>query len=121
MSVSRTAARLIATCVASGALVGAAAMPALAAGVGHDRDNGRVYSDSHRGDHDGHFGDRGWDRDRGWGHDRDRDRGWHHGWDRDRGWHHGWDRDRGWGHDRDRDRGWHHGWDRDYDRPLGHR
>ncbi|MFD7482038.1 hypothetical protein [Streptomyces mirabilis] len=41
MSVSRKAVRLIATCVATGALVGAAAMPALAAGGGHDRDNGR--------------------------------------------------------------------------------
>ncbi|WP_406438476.1 hypothetical protein OHB00_27430 [Streptomyces sp. NBC_00631] len=98
MSVSRTMARLIATCVASGALVGAAAIPALAAGPGHDRDHGRRYSHSHRGDdHDGRFGD----------HDRYRDRGWHHGWDHDR------DRDR----DRDRDWRGHHGWDRDR---IGH-
>ncbi|GAA5006718.1 hypothetical protein [Streptomyces siamensis] len=115
MSVSRTTVRLIATFVATGALVGAAAMPALAAGAGHDRDNGRGYSHSDRGDrhHDGHFGD----RDRGW------DRGEHRGWDRDR--HHRWDRDRhhGWDRDRDRDRGWHHGWDRDrhhgWDRDRG--
>jgi hypothetical protein len=74
MSVSRTTVRLIATCVASGALVGAAAMPALAAGADHDRDNGRSYSHSHWSDHDrdGRFGD----RDRGW----DRGQGRHHGW-----------------------------------------
>ncbi|MFE1310567.1 hypothetical protein [Streptomyces sp. NPDC058755] len=107
MSVSRTTVRLIATCVASGALIGAAAMPALAAGADHDRDNGRSYSHSHRSGyhHDGHFGD----RDRGWGRD----------WDR-----RGWD-DRGWGRGRDRDQGWHHGWysdrHRDHDRYLGHR
>lgn len=106
MSVSRTTVRLIATFVASGALVGAAALPALAAGAGHDRDGGRAYSHS-RGDdrdRDGRFGD----------HDRDRDRGWHrwdHDRDRDRGWHRGWDRrwDRRWDRDWDRDRGWHHG------------
>ncbi|MFE2471370.1 hypothetical protein [Streptomyces mirabilis] len=34
MSVSRKAVRLIATCVATGALVGAAAMPALGGGRG---------------------------------------------------------------------------------------
>lgn len=72
MSVSRTTVRLIATWVASGALVGVAAMPALAAGHGHDRDHGRSYSHSHRGDRDRHFGD----RNRGW----DRDQGRHHGW-----------------------------------------
>ncbi|MFF8425812.1 hypothetical protein ACF07Y_11695 [Streptomyces sp. NPDC016566] len=121
MSVSRTTVRLIATFVASGALVGAAAMPALAAGADHDRDNGRSYSHGYRSDrhHDGHFGDRDWDRGRDW--DRDRDRG--RDWDRGRGW----DGDRGWGRDRDRDRdrGWHHGWypdrHRDHDRYFGHR
>ncbi|MGW5201617.1 hypothetical protein [Streptomyces spiralis] len=102
MSVSRTTARLIATFVASGFLVGAAAMPALAAGADHHRDNGRSYSHSHRSeairsdhDHDGHrdrFGD--WDRDRGRHHGRYQDRhrnwGWHHGWypNRHRGHHH---------------------------------
>ncbi|MFE2095891.1 hypothetical protein [Streptomyces sp. NPDC059468] len=119
MSVSRTTVRLIATFVASGALVGAAAMPALAAGADHDRDNGRSYSHGYRSDrhHDGHFGDRDWDRGRDWDRDRDRD------WDRGRGW----DGDRGWGRDRDRDRdrGWHHGWypdrHRDHDRYFGHR
>ncbi|MEU6575179.1 hypothetical protein [Streptomyces sp. NPDC046805] len=100
MSVSRTAVRLIATFVASGALVGAAALPALAAG--HDGDNGRSYSHSSWGDdddRDGRFGDwdRGWHRDR----DRDWDRGWHRGWPRNHGWHHGWYGHRHW------DRGWH--------------
>lgn len=95
MSVSRTTLRLIATCVASGALVGAAALPALAAGTGPDRDNGRAYSHSRWSDRDGRFDDR--DRD------RDRDRGGRHGWDRDRN------------HDRDRYRDWrgHRGWDHD--------
>ncbi|MGW0082879.1 hypothetical protein [Streptomyces sp. NPDC003393] len=86
MSVSRTTARLIATFVASGFLIGAAAMPALAAGSDHHRDNGRTHSHSHRseavrGDHDGRHGRFG-DRDRGRHHGRhhDRNRGWHHGW-----------------------------------------
>ncbi|MER6067087.1 hypothetical protein [Streptomyces sp. NPDC001792] len=111
MSVSRTTIRLLATCVASGALVGAAALPALAAGSDHDRDNGRSYSHSYWSghDHDGRFGY----RDR-W--DRDRDGGWR--WDRDRGC---WVRDWGW----HRDHGWHHGWygdrHRDHDRYFGHR
>jgi hypothetical protein len=100
MSVSRTTIRLIATCVASGALVGATAMPALASGVGHDRDNGRGYSHSHwtDRDHDGRFGDRGRDRARGWdwGRGRDRERGW--GWDQGR--HHGWYSERHEDHDR---------------------
>ncbi|MEU2926002.1 hypothetical protein ABZ636_13295 [Streptomyces sp. NPDC007251] len=93
MSVSRTAVRLIATCVASGALVAAAAMPALAAGGDHDRDNGRDYSHSRWSghDHDGRFGDRDGGRHWGWHHDR----GWHSGWHR----HHGWYGEH-WGHDR---------------------
>ncbi|MFJ9863395.1 hypothetical protein [Streptomyces sp. NPDC101165] len=121
MSVSRTTVRLIATFVASGALIGAAAMPALAAGGDHDRDNGMSYSHSYRSGHhhDDHFGDRGWDRGRGW----DGDRGWdgHRGWDRSRGW----DGDRGWDRGWDRDQGRHHGWysdrHRDHDRYFGHR
>ncbi|MFF4764015.1 hypothetical protein [Streptomyces sp. NPDC001292] len=89
MSVSRTALRLIATCVASGALVGAAALPALAAG-GHDRDNERSFPHSRSAedvridhDHDGR---------RGHFDDRYRYRGWHHGWYNNRHWyrHHGW-------------------------------
>ncbi|MFF8944385.1 hypothetical protein ACF1A5_19360 [Streptomyces sp. NPDC014864] len=112
MSVSRTTVRLIATFVASGALVGAAAMPALAAGSGHDRDSGRGYSQSYRSDHDRHYGDwdRDGDRDRGRHHDRDWDRRWDHRWDHrwdrdwdhrwNRGWHHGWYNDRRWDHDR---------------------
>ncbi|MET7380697.1 hypothetical protein ABZT08_18060 [Streptomyces sp. NPDC005526] len=135
MSVSRTTVRLIATFVASGALVGAAAMPALAAGSGHDRDSGRGYSQSYRIEHDRHFGDRDrdgdrgrhHDRDRGRHHDRDHDRDWDHRWDRR--WNHRWDRDwdRRWDRDWDRrwDRGWHHGWynDRrwDHDRYPGGR
>ncbi|WP_159024951.1 hypothetical protein [Streptomyces sp. CB01373] len=98
MSVSRTALRLIATCVASGALVGAAALPALAAGADHDgarnlpqsqrADLFRIDHDHDRDDRHGHFGDR--DRD------RDRDRAWHHGWYNNRPWyrHHGWYGDR---------------------------
>jgi hypothetical protein len=87
MSVSRTAVRLIATCVASGALVAAAAMPALAAGGDHDRDHGRSYSHSRWSghDHDGRFGDR--DRHHGWSRHHDRGRHWHHGW---YGEHRGW-------------------------------
>jgi hypothetical protein len=70
MSVSRKAARLIAAFVASGALVGAAAMPAMA--TGHDRDNGRSYHH-----HDGRSGDRdhrhhGRFHNRHWGHDHGR-------------------------------------------------
>lgn len=88
MSVSRTAVRLIAACVASGAFVAAAAVPALADGVAHGRDTRGSHSadyrsDAVRGDH-GHAG--GLDRDGGWYRDRDRgrfgdgDRGRHHGW-----------------------------------------
>ncbi|MEV6741730.1 hypothetical protein AB0N14_34450 [Streptomyces sp. NPDC051104] len=110
MSVSRTALRLIAACVASGALMGAAALPAFADGGSHIREQGRSYAHSdgldtvrdHDRDHD-----RGYRH--GHGHDRDRFRGW----DRDRGRHHGWYGDRR--HDRRlggwlRDRGRHHGW-----------
>ncbi|MEU0597444.1 hypothetical protein ABZ484_04130 [Streptomyces sp. NPDC006393] len=106
MSVARTTARLIATCVASGVLVGGAAVPALAAGAGHDRDNGRSYPQSYHSqgirsdhDHDGRH-DRFGDRDRGWHHDHDRDR-----WDHDRGRHHGW----------------HHGWYRHHDHHFNRR
>ncbi|MGW1893565.1 hypothetical protein ACWCP6_25445 [Streptomyces sp. NPDC002004] len=97
MSVSRTTVRLIATCVASGALVGMAAMPALADGGSHDRDNGGSYSRSHRpGDN---WGDHHGDRNRGWYGDRyrdhrhlpygDRDRfgDWILGWGLQHGWH----------------------------------
>ncbi|MFI1290602.1 hypothetical protein ACIQCF_30750 [Streptomyces sp. NPDC088353] len=99
MSVSRTALRLLATCVASGALVGAAALPSMAAG-NHDRDNGRSFPHSRpaegRFDHDfdgrlGHFGD------------RYPYRAWHHhGWYNNRHWdrRHGWDRHHGWYGDR---------------------
>ncbi|MGW2936146.1 hypothetical protein ACWDA7_30825 [Streptomyces sp. NPDC001156] len=91
MSVSRNVVRLFATCVASGALVGVAALPALANESGHDRDLGSDYSHSYR--HDGlrsgylYLGDR--DRDRGWdnGYGRDWGRGWDNGYDRD--WDHG--------------------------------
>jgi len=95
MSVSRTTARLIAAFVASGALIGAAAMPAMAAD--HDRDRGRSYQHIRIDEHDGHHGrftDRdhrrhGWYNSRHWG----RDHGRHHGWygDRylDRDHHHG--------------------------------
>ncbi|MEU9454798.1 hypothetical protein [Streptomyces sp. NPDC048277] len=105
MSVSRTAVRLIATFVASGAIVGAAALPALAVGADHDHGFGRSYShDRWDGrDHDGHF------------RDRDRRHGWDRNWDRDR--HHGWDR--GW--DRDRRHGWDNDRYRDHDRYFGHR
>ncbi|MFD0132429.1 hypothetical protein ACFVIL_00450 [Streptomyces sp. NPDC127159] len=48
MSVSRTTVRLFATFVASGALVAAAAMPALADNGSHGRDHGRSYSQAHR-------------------------------------------------------------------------
>ncbi|MFJ8363466.1 hypothetical protein [Streptomyces sp. NPDC093984] len=112
MSVSRTALRLIAACVASGALVGATALPALADGGSHIREQGSSYAHSDRVDTV-----RGHDHDRGYrhGHDHDRDR--FHGWDRDRGRHHGWygDRHHGWYGDR------HHGWygDRHHDRRLG--
>ncbi|MFJ2306255.1 hypothetical protein [Streptomyces sp. NPDC087787] len=98
MSVSRTALRLIATCVASGALVGAAALPALAAGADHDgarnlpqsqrADLFRIDHDHDRGDRDGRHGHFG---------DRDRNRAWHHGWYNNRPWyrhHHGWYGDR---------------------------
>ncbi|MFJ2734857.1 MULTISPECIES: hypothetical protein [unclassified Streptomyces] len=112
MSVSRTALRLIATCVASGALVGAAALPALAAGADHDgarnlpqsqrADLFRIDHDNDRDDRHGHFGDRDRDRDDRHGHfgdrdrDRDRNRAWHHGWYNNRPWyrHHGWYGDR---------------------------
>ncbi|MFE2699172.1 hypothetical protein [Streptomyces mirabilis] len=65
--------------MASGALVGAAAMPALADQGGHDRDIGRSYSYRHisdavRGDRD-HDHDR--DRDRFGDRDRDRRHGWY--------------------------------------------
>ncbi|WP_158103798.1 hypothetical protein [Streptomyces carpinensis] len=105
MSVSRTAARLLATCVASGILVGAAAMPALAAGADHHRDNGRAYPHSQR-----------WEGNRN-DHDHDGRRGRFGDWDRDRGRHHGWYDDR-------RDQGRHHGWfhnrHRDHHHFLGH-
>ncbi|MFF3663884.1 hypothetical protein [Streptomyces olivochromogenes] len=120
MSVSRTTVRLIAICMASGALVGAAAMPALADQGGHDRDNGRSYS--HRHTSDAVRGDRGHggDRDRGWYRDRghDRDRGWYRDHDRDRDRFGDHDRDR----DRfgDRDRGRRHGWYDDQHRHHDH-
>ncbi|MGW3508677.1 hypothetical protein [Streptomyces sp. NPDC000994] len=98
MSVSRTALRLLATCVASGALVGAAALPALADGD-HDRDNGRSFSHSRPVEGVG-FG-RDYDRRRGHFDDRYRYRGWHHGWYNNR---RHWDRHHGWYNDR------HHGW-----------
>lgn len=101
MSVSRNVLRLIATCVASGALVGAAALPALA--------DGRSHPHSYRphtvvGDYD---------------HSSDRARGWgrHHGWHR--GPHHGHDRFGNWGPRR------HHGWfferQRHHNHYAGHR
>ncbi|MEW2497740.1 hypothetical protein ACWEQU_22875 [Streptomyces nodosus] len=76
MSVFRTTARLIATCVATGALVGAAAMPALA-------------QDSHRSS--------------AVRVDHDHDRGLYGGFGRDGGRHHGWNYGHhrhhfGWGH-----------------------
>ncbi|MCW7941346.1 hypothetical protein AAW14_04600 [Streptomyces hygroscopicus] len=111
MSASRTTVRLIATFVASAALVGAAALPALADGGGHDRDKGRSFSYGYRshvvGSYHDHVGDRDRDRDG----DRDRNRGWSGdrgtarlrdhfgGWDRNRGRHHGWFGDRHWHHD----------------------
>ncbi|MEV5986487.1 hypothetical protein AB0L85_15955 [Streptomyces sp. NPDC052051] len=91
MSVTRKAVRLIAACVASGALVGAAAMPAMAASP----DSGRSYTQSRQVegyDHDGHRGHYGdWGRDRhhhhgGYGHRR---------WDWGHSRHHG-----GYGHHR---------------------
>ncbi|MFE2566868.1 hypothetical protein [Streptomyces mirabilis] len=84
MSVSRTTVRLIAICMASGALVGAAAMPALADQGGHDRDSGRSYSYRHTSD--AVRGDRDHDRDRDRFGDRDRDR--RHGWYGDQHRHH---------------------------------
>jgi hypothetical protein len=116
MSVSRNVVRLFATCVASGALVGAAALPALANAGCHDRDLGRNYSNSYR--HDGYrsgyvyLGDRDRDRDRGWysGYDRDRDRGWDNGYDRDRdrGWnrHHNHHHHGNWGRHHNHNHGW---------------
>ncbi|MFF4211219.1 hypothetical protein ACFYZE_18065 [Streptomyces sp. NPDC001796] len=108
MSVSRTVLRLIAACVASGALVGAAALPALADGGSRIREQGRSYAQSDRPDA---VGDHGRDHDRGYGHRHGHDRDHFHGWDR--GHHHGWYGDRH--HDRRlgdwlRDRGRHHGW-----------
>jgi hypothetical protein len=81
MSVARTTVRLIATAVASVALVGAAAMPALA--DGHDGDHNRSYSHSHS---NGAWRDHGRDHGR-FGHwDRGRHHTWYgnHGRDRDR-------------------------------------
>jgi len=97
MSVSRTTARLIAAFVASGALVGAAAMPAMAAD--HDRDR---YGHSHR-----------WEGD--WGR-------WHHGWYDNRHWgHHNWYNHRPWEREHGRYHGWynHRNWDRDHYHYLG--
>ncbi|MEU3345080.1 hypothetical protein ABZ723_08760 [Streptomyces sp. NPDC006700] len=98
MSVSRTALRLIATCVASGALVGAAALPALAADSDHDGARNLPQSqraDLFRIDHDRDH-DRDHDGRRGHYGDRDRYRSWHHGWYNNRPWyrHHGWYGDR---------------------------
>ncbi|MEU8592094.1 hypothetical protein AB0C59_34765 [Streptomyces sp. NPDC048664] len=110
MSVSRNALRMIATGVASAALVGSAAMPALADGGHHHRGDG--YGDrfghsqgfpSFRGHHrDGDYDRFGyWDRGRyyRWQHRYDRERmaellrllAMRHGW---HGYHHGhyWDR-----------------------------
>ena len=96
MSVSRMTARLIAAFVASGALIGAAAMPAMAAG--HDRDNGRSYHHIRIDrDHDGHRGrvaDRdhrhhGWYNIRHWGRDHGRQHGWYGDRHRDRDHYHG--------------------------------
>ncbi|MGW3495919.1 hypothetical protein [Streptomyces sp. NPDC001020] len=96
MSVSRTAARLIAALAATGALVGAAAMPAMA--VGHDRDNGRSYHlDVRSGhDHDGRYGD--WYHRH---HGRYHHPHWYPGWYNDRPWdrYHGWYGDRYRDHD----------------------
>ncbi|MGW1893264.1 lamin tail domain-containing protein [Streptomyces sp. NPDC002004] len=90
MSASRTTARLVATCLAAGALVGAAALPALADGHDHDRGDRHISDRGDRHGDDRHGDDRdGWDR-----HGDDRD-----GWDRD-GRDHG---DR-WGNDHGRDR-----------------
>ena len=90
MSVSRKIARLVAACVASGALVGGVAMPAMAAD--HDR-----YPHSHS-DYWGHHRHHGYH-----GHYGDWDRRWHHGWywNRDHGRYHGWYGDRRWDRDRD--------------------
>ncbi|MEV6987917.1 hypothetical protein AB0N87_01555 [Streptomyces sp. NPDC093228] len=70
MSVARTTVRLMATCVASAALIGAAAMPALADGHGQGFDNRGRFSHSAAS----HGGDR-------YGHDRDLRRygRWDHG------------------------------------------
>ncbi|MEU6217896.1 hypothetical protein ABZ845_10300 [Streptomyces sp. NPDC047022] len=81
MSVSRTALRAIATAVASAALVGAAAMPALADGGGHHRGNRIGYSHGYRpigfrGHHDG-------DHDRFGYWDRGRYHRWYGTYDRD--------------------------------------
>ncbi|MDR3083160.1 MAG: hypothetical protein LBV60_19965 [Streptomyces sp.] len=99
MSVSRTAARLIAAFVASGALVGAAAMPAMA--TGHDRATGRSYHVDVRSGHDhDHYGRSDWHhRHHGWYNNRHWDRDWNRGWYHNRPWH----RDHGRHHH-------HHGW-----------
>ncbi|MEU8589004.1 hypothetical protein AB0C59_18675 [Streptomyces sp. NPDC048664] len=96
MSVARTTVRLIATCVASAALVGAAAMPALADGHGHGLDNRDRVSHSYGGyDHD-RGGDRDLRRFGHWNHGRYYYR--HHNRDRWGQWwwdlapRHGWDR-----------------------------
>ncbi|MGI5134122.1 MULTISPECIES: hypothetical protein [unclassified Streptomyces] len=80
MSVSRNVVRLFATCVASGALVGVAALPALADDGCHDRDLGSNYSDSYRHD-DGYLYQADWNRDRGW------DMGYGRDWDNSRKHH----------------------------------
>ncbi|MDF2256836.1 hypothetical protein [Streptantibioticus ferralitis] len=81
--------RIVAAALMAGVVVGAGALPASAAELGHE--HGCHYRHGHCDD--------GWHHDRGWGHDRD-------GWRHDRGWGHdrdGWRHDRGWRHDHD---GW---------------
>ncbi|MFF3906349.1 hypothetical protein ACFYZJ_10105 [Streptomyces sp. NPDC001848] len=131
MSVSRTALRLIAACVASGALIGAAALPALADGGGHVRAQGRTHAHSDvlstvAEDHD-RGGQRHLDRNHGWYRDREHrhshDHGRFGGRHGEPGRHHGWYGGRH--HDRRfgdwlRDRSRHHGWYGERQRHHGH-
>ncbi|MFG2405722.1 lamin tail domain-containing protein [Streptomyces brevispora] len=91
---SRSARRITATVLASGALLAAAALPATADGRDHGRDRDRDHGHSRDAGRD-----HGRDRDRDQGRDRDRDQG--HG--RDDGRDHG--RDQGHGRDDGRDHG----------------
>ncbi|MER5570823.1 lamin tail domain-containing protein [Streptomyces goshikiensis] len=83
MSASLTTRRALATVLAAGALIGAAAMPAAA--DGHGRDNGRNHGRDHVRDHD-HGRDNGRDngRDQGRGRDHGRDHGRDNGRDNGR-------------------------------------